>query len=196
MIKNPKNEEENLIKDVKSLQIVKSKKQTIDTKIKDTANLFGLKNENKVIKDRILIDFRNAFRLDKENKTIKGITIRDMRNIFGNKKEEENYYKLVRVSIFCRNNYIEYERSSDRNKTLSVKKCFNKIISYLKDIINNLNKSDTQKIQATIAIIFISFIDNDEEKLMHPKSDKKEFNASKKDNKEVMINDEEDEVIK
>ena len=31
---------------------------------------------------------------------------------------------------------------------------------------------------------------------MHPKSDKKEFNASKKDNKEVMINDEEDEVIK
>ena len=183
MMKNPRTEEENVIKDVKSLQIVKSKKKKkkkkIDTKIKDITNLFGLKNENKVIKDRTLIDFRNGFRLDKENKAIKGITVRDVRNIFGN-KEEENYYKLVTVSIFCCNNYIEYERSSDRNKTLSVKEYFNKIRPYLKDIINNLNKSDTQKIQVTIAIIFISFIDNDEEKLMHSKSDNKEFNASKK----------------
>ena len=61
-----------------------------------------------------------------------------------------------------------------------------KIRPYLKDIINNLKKSDTWKIQLTIANNFISSIDNDEERVMHSKSD----------NIEIMINDEADEVIK
>ena len=56
----------------------------------------------------------------------------------------------------------------------------------MKDIINNLKKSDTWKIQLAITIIFISSKgDNDEELVMH----------SKGDNIEVMINDEADEVI-
>ena len=42
---------------------------------------------------------------------------------------------------------------------------------YLQDIINNLKKSDTWKIQLTIANNFISSIDIDEELLMHSKSD-------------------------
>ena len=50
---------------------------------------------------------------------------------------------------------------------------------------NNL-KSDTWKIQLTIANNFISSLDNDEERAMHSKSD----------NIENMINDEVDEVIK
>ena len=40
-----------------------------------------------------------------------------------------------------------------------------------KDIINNLKKSDTWKIQLTIANNFISSIANDEEHVMHSKSD-------------------------
>ena len=56
---------------------------------------------------------------------------------------------------------------------------------YLKDIINNLKKSGTWKIQLTIANNFISSIDNDEEPVMH----------SKRDNIEIMISDEVDEVI-
>ena len=44
---------------------------------------------------------------------------------------------------------------------------------------NNLKKSDTWKIQLTIANNFISSIDNDEEHVMHSKSD----------NTEIMIND-------
>ena len=39
--------------------------------------------------------------------------------IFFHQEEEENYYKLVRVSNFWSNNYIEYESNSDRYKTLS-----------------------------------------------------------------------------
>ena len=56
----------------------------------------------------------------------------------------------------------------------------------MKDIINNLKKSDTWKIQLKIANNIISSIDNDEEHLMHSKSD----------NIEIMINDEADEVKK
>ena len=56
----------------------------------------------------------------------------------------------------------------------------------LKDIINNLKNSDMWRIQLTIANNFICSIDNDEEHVMHSRSD----------NIEIMINDEADEVIK
>ena len=51
---------------------------------------------------------------------------------------------------------------------------------------NNLKKSDTWKIQLTIANNFISSINKHEEPVMHSKSD----------NIEIMINGEADEVIK
>ena len=47
-------------------------------------------------------------------------------------------------------------------KTISVEEYLNKIRPYLKDIINNLKKSDTWKIQLTLAINFNSSKDNDE----------------------------------
>ena len=92
----------------------------------------------------------------------------------------------MRVSNFWSNNCIEYESNGDRSKTLSTEEDPNKIRPYLKDIINNLKKSDTWKIQLTIGENFIYFIDNDEKHIMHSKSD----------NIEIMINDEADEVIK
>ena len=55
----------------------------------------------------------------------------------------------------------------------------------MKDIINNLKKSNTQKIQLTTAINFISSKDTDEERVMHAKSD----------NIEITIYDKADEVI-
>ena len=93
----------------------------------------------------------------------------------------------MRVSNFWSNNYIEYESNGDRNKALSVEEYFNKIRAYLKDITNNLKKYNTWKIQLTIANNFISSLDNDEDRVMHSKSD----NII-----EIMINDEADEVIK
>ena len=99
--------------------------------------------------------------------------------------EEGSYYKPVRVNNFWIKNYIEYESNSERNKTLPVEEYLKKIRPYLKDI-NNLEKPDTWKIQLAIANNFISSIDNDEERVMHSKSD----------DKETMINDEADEVIK
>ena len=72
--------------------------------------------------------------------------------------------------------------NSNRNKTLSVEEYLDKIRLYLKNIINNLKKSDTWKIQLTIAINFISFKDNNDECVMHSKSD----------SIEIMINDKAD----
>ena len=158
---NPRLEEENIIKDIRKLFRLKKRLNYIA--IKDIRNLFRLGKEVKAIKDRILRDNKNRFQ-----------------------HEEENYYKPVRINNFWSNNYIEYESNSDTNKALTVKEYLNKIRLYLKDIINNLKKSNTRKIQLTIANNFISSIDNDEERVIHSKSD----------NIEIMINDEADKVIK
>ena len=56
----------------------------------------------------------------------------------------------------------------------------------MKDIINDLKRSDTWKIQLTITINFVfSKDDNDKERLMHSESD----------NIEITLNNEADEVI-
>ena len=99
---------------------------------------------------------------------------------------EEGYYKQVRVGNFWSNSYIEYESNGYRNKTLSIEEYLNKIKPCLKDMINDLKKSDTWKIHLKIAINFMSSKDNDEECVMHSKSD----------NIEIMINDKADEVIR
>ena len=97
----------------------------------------------------------------------------------------QNYYKPVRVNNVWSNNYVEYKSNGDRFKTLSVEKYLDKIRQYLKNIINDFKKSDIWKIQLTIANNFISSLDNDEEHVMHSKSD----------NIEIMINDEAGENI-
>ena len=87
---------------------------------------------------------------------------------------------------------IEYESNSGRNEILSVDEYLNKVrpvlkfLRFLKDVINNLKKSDTWKSQPTKAINFVYSTDNNEERVMHSKSDKIEN----------MINDEANEVIK
>ena len=47
---------------------------------------------------------------------------------------------------------MKYEGNGDRNKTLSVGEYLSKFGLYLKDIINNLRKFDTWKIQKTITL--------------------------------------------
>ena len=94
------------------------------------------------------------------------------------KKKKKKKYKPVRVNNICINNYIEYESNVERNKTLSVEEYLDKL--------DHVKKSQTWKIQLTIANNFITSIGIDEERVMH----------SKCDNIEIMINNETDEVIK
>ena len=76
----------------------------------------------------------------------------------------------MKVSNFWSNSYIEFESNGNRNKTTSIEEYLNTIRLYLKDI-NNLKRSDTWKIQLTIANNFISSTSNDEERVMHSKGD-------------------------
>ena len=104
-----------------------------------------------------------------------------MRNLF--EHEEKDYLKTEKVNKIHSDNYIIYERRVDKNKTLTIEEFLNKIRPYFKDIINDLKKTKylTWKIQLTIAINFVSSENNDEEHVMHSRSD----------NIELMINDEE-----
>ena len=132
--------------------------------------------------NKITNDIRNLSNTRNSNKAIKDIILRDIKNLY--EHEEESYHKPVRVNNFWINNYIEYESNSDRNRTISVEEYLNKIRLYLKDIITNLKKSNTWKIQLTIADNSIFSIDNDEEHVM----------LLQNDNIGIMIN-EADKVI-
>ena len=111
------------------------------------------KNRLKKIGNAAIKDIKNFFTLKKENEEIKDRIIRDDRNLL--EHEEEKYYKPVRVGNFWGNNYIQYESNGDGNKTIPAKEYLNKIRTCLKEIINELKKSDTWKIQLMIAISFM-----------------------------------------
>ena len=63
-----------------------------------------------------------------------------MRNL--SEYEREDYYKPLRVGNFWSNVYIKYTNKGNR-KMQSVEEYVHKIRSYLRDIMNNLKKSDT-----------------------------------------------------
>ena len=57
--------------------------------------------------------------------------------------------------------------NGNRNKNLSLEEYLYKIRPYLRDIIIDLQESDTWKIQLTIEINFVSSKDPEEERVMH-----------------------------
>ena len=99
----------------------------------------------------------------RRSKMIKDNIIRDIRILFEQGKKED-YYESKRVSNFWNNNYIEY---GHKNRNLSLDEYLNKIKSYLRNTIINLQNSDTWKMQLTIEINFISSKDSEEEHVMH-----------------------------
>ena len=103
-------------------------------------------------KDHIIKNIRNHFNLEKENKLIKDKIISDIRNLL--ELENEDYCKQIRVGNLCSSNYIEYESNGDRDKNLSIVAYLDKIKQYLKDIIIDLQTSNSWKIQLTTAINF------------------------------------------
>ena len=109
------------------------------------------------------------------NRLIKDRIIKDVRGLF--EQEQEDYYKPKRVSNFWNNNYIEYESNGDKNRNLSLDEYLNKIEHYLRNIIINLQKSHTWKIQLTTAINFISSKVAEEDRIMHSRSNNIKFTS-------------------
>ena len=88
--------------------------------------------------DNTIKSIRNLFKLKKENEAIKSRISRDIRTLF---EQEGDYYKPIR-----NNNYVEYESNGDRNN-LSVEENLHEMKPYLKNIITDLQKCGTWKIQ-------------------------------------------------
>ena len=82
-------------------------------------------------------------------------------------EQEHDYYKPIRVGNFQNDNYVEYENNGDRNRNLSLKEYLNRNNPHLRDIIIDLQESDTWKIQLTIAISLLFLRDVNKESVMH-----------------------------
>ena len=65
---------------------------------------------------------------------------------------EEDYYEPIRISNDFDDNFIEYESHGNKNKTLSIEECLDKIIPYLINMINDLKTQIGWKIQLIMAI--------------------------------------------
>ena len=86
--------------------------------IQERRNLFRVKRELNCTTTK---DIRNLFRLAKETIAIKKRILRDLENLYEPEEEEENHYKLLRVSNLWGNNGFYFSKSNgDRNKTVSL----------------------------------------------------------------------------
>ena len=88
---------------------------------------------------------------------------------------EEDYYKPTEAKSAFDGSYVLYESRGDKNANLALYKFFDKIKPYLKDMIDDYKSKGECKIQITMRIIFISFIDKNETQVMHTKSDNVEI---------------------
>ena len=89
--------------------------------------------------------------------------------------EEEDYYKPTEIKSAFDGSYMLYESKGDKDNKLAVYEYFDIIKPYLKDMIDNYKARDEWKIQLSMRIIFVSFIDKNETQVMHTKSDNVEI---------------------
>ena len=151
-----------------------------------------MRNRSKIIrnklKDKIIRDTWTLYETEEEKKERKDLEKKKehnervnkdgmIRDIMAHFEQEEDYYELKRVYNFWKNNYMGYESNSDKNRNLSLDEYLNKIETYPRDIIINLQNSDKWEIQLTIAINFISSKDTEEERVMHSNSDNMKFTS-------------------
>ena len=149
-----------------------------------------MRNRSKIIrnklKDKIIRDTWTLYETEEEKKERKDLekkkehnerVNKEIRDIMAHFEQEEDYYELKRVYNFWKNNYMGYESNSDKNRNLSLDEYLNKIETYPRDIMINLQNSDKWEIQLTIAINFISSKDTEEERVMHSNSDNMKFTS-------------------
>ena len=74
-------------------------------------------------------------------------------------QNDNDYYKPILVKSSVNESYKEYESRGDKDKTITIEQFLNKIIPYLKELINNhkaiKNGSNEWKIQLNMRIKFV-----------------------------------------
>ena len=133
-------------------------------------------------RDDPIKDIRYLFKQKKEDNSIKEKTLRDIRTLF---EPEEDYYEPIQICNAFDDNYIEYESNGDKDKTLSIKEYLNEFRLYLNNIINDPKTEGESKIQLTMGTNSFSSKDSKETCTVH----------SKRNNIEIMISNETDEII-
>ena len=88
-----------------------------------------------------------------------------------NEVNEKDYYEPKEIKSTFDGSYILYESRGDKNSKLALYEYCDKIKPYLKDMIDDYESKGEWKIQITMKIIFIYFIDKNETQVMHTKSD-------------------------
>ena len=92
-----------------------------------------------------------------------------------NELSEEDYYEPTEIKSAFDGSYVLYESRGDKDNKLAIYEYFDKIKPYLKDMIDDYMSKGEWKIQITMRIIFISFIDKNKTQVMHTKSDNVEI---------------------
>ena len=84
--------------------------------------------------------------------------------------DEVDYYEPKEVKSAFDGSYVLYESKGDKDNNLSIDEYFDIIRPYLRDMIDNHKARGEWKIQLTMRIIFVSFIDANETRELHTKS--------------------------
>ena len=84
---------------------------------------------------------------------------------------DNDYYKPIEIKRAFNGNYLLYDSNGDEDRLLYVHEYLNKIKPYLRDLIDFYNTEREWKVQLSMSITFISYINPDQIQLMHSKSD-------------------------
>ena len=87
-----------------------------------------------------------------------------------NELNEEDDYKPTEVKSAFDGSYLLYESEGDKDSRLSIDEYLNIIRPYLKDMIDNHLSKGEWKIQLSMRIIFVSFTDANETRLIDSKT--------------------------
>ena len=153
----------------------KNKKNRKELYKKETAYNFIKEKDSLTNKQKIVLKNISKY-LKKLNNDLKKLhnyqdNITYVLNYLFNDVNENYYYKPQETKSAFDSNYTLYESKGDKDVTLALWKYFNKIIPYLRDMIDNHKGKGEWKIQLVMRIIFVSFIDANETQVMHTKSD-------------------------
>ena len=83
------------------------------------------------------LDHNDKYKGIKDLKHLFGETIEEINEKVNEEINEDDYYKPILANSFFKGGYKEYESRGDKDKTLLVEQYLDKIIPYLKELINN-----------------------------------------------------------
>ena len=88
---------------------------------------------------------------------------------------EKDYYEPKEIKSTFDGNYVLYKSKGDKDAKLALWEYFDKIKPHLKEMVDDYKSKLEWKIQITMRIILISFIDKNETQVMHTNSDNVEI---------------------